>query len=277
MVIACLMSAVGILPEYLIGRQRLWSEGMMWATHHHNDFAACMLLLLPVLLFRTISERRSAWLPVLAVILIGFVLSGSRGYYLAFPFVIIGFLVTGVRDVKAKYTIGVVLLVVFVILAVAVPGIRTRFEWMLSVDASIVTRLNLLRVVGWVLSENPLVGIGPGQLAEHGEYLVRLKDMGLVVDVGRSVIEHLHNVYATVAVENGLIGLGLFSWMLVATGRKLFSGDRIARALFWGYVGLLIGNLFDTQLMGPSAGIDFFFLAGLFAGVEGTGPGYDGS
>jgi O-antigen ligase len=261
---ASLLSAVGILPETLVGRQRLWSEGMIWGLHHHNDTAACLVFFLPVLLSLAVSRGRKVWWILSLLFLVGLVLSGSRGYYLAFVPAVLGFTLRELaRSGRGKYLI-ITAAFVFGLLILLVPGTRTRIDWMLAGDASISSRLNLLRVGGKIIREHPLTGIGPAQLERHPEYLEQSLTLGYFIDERTGRLKHLHNVYTTVAVEWGLIGLALFVWGLAAVGKRLASGDAMARALFWGYVGLLVGNLFDVQLMGPSAGMDFFFMAGLF-------------
>jgi O-antigen ligase len=264
LIAASVAAGAGIFPDTLTIGKELWDEGMIWALHHHNDFASCMVIILPVLLYKSIAGGKTGWWAVTVIVLIGLVLSGSRGYYIAFVPALLGFVLTELKQKRIRTYIISSTLAVFLILILTVPGIRTRIEWMVSVDASITSRINSLRVSGWVLSEHPLGGLGPGQLIRHAEYLDRVESEGLFIDARSGTMKHLHNVYATAAAEGGVIGLFLFMWMLIALAGKLFRGDSMSRALFWGYIGFLVGNLFDAQLMGPSAGMDFFFLAGLF-------------
>ena len=264
LVLASVIAGTGIFPRDNPFVQDLWREGMIWALHHHNDFAACMVIILPVLLYKSLSGRKRIWWVVTITSFVGLVLSGSRGYYIAFIPALLGYTVTELKQKRLRAHLISSALAVFFILVLTVPGIRTRLEWMISVDSSIISRMSSLRVAAWIASGNPITGLGPGQLVRHPEYLERSQSEGFFIDATAGKMKHLHNVYATIAAEGGVIGLALFLWVLIAVAKQLARGDDLARALFWGYVGFLVGNLFDAQLMGPSAGMDFFFLAGLF-------------
>ncbi|MFQ6104529.1 MAG: O-antigen ligase family protein [Candidatus Glassbacteria bacterium] len=268
-IIASLVAGTGIFPRDNALVRDLWREGMIWALHHHNDFAACMVIILPVLAYKSLSSGKRGWWAVTVASFVGLILSGSRGYYIAFIPTLLGYTVMELKHKRIRTYVISTALAVFFILVLTAPGIRTRLEWMISVDSSIVSRMSSLRVAGWIISEHPITGLGPGQLVRNPEYLERSRAEGYYIDAASGSMKHLHNVYATIAAEGGVIGLALFLWVLVALGRQLSRGDGLSRALFWGYIGFLVGNLFDAQLMGPSAGMDFFFLAGLL--ISGSG------
>jgi len=262
-----------VLPAGWSITRELWDEGMMWALHHHNDFASCLVFIFPVILYKSLRTGRWEWWVVTVIVLTGLVLSGSRGYYIAFLPAFLGYIWKEVKGGRVRTYLLSSAIAVFVVLVLAVPGIRSRVLWTISHDPSITSRVNSLRVTGWIMSEHPLFGLGPGQLEDHPEYLERALSMGLFIDAASGRMKHLHNVYATMAAECGIIGLALFLWALTALAVRLKRGDAMSRALFWGYMGFLVGNLFDSQLLGPSAGMDFFFLAGLFFPyVEGSSP-----
>jgi len=257
-------AGVGLLPDKWPITIELWGEGMMWALHHHNDFAASMVIILPVLLYKSLKTRQWGWWIVTTIVLMGLVLSGSRGYYIAFVPALLGYMWKEIKTRRVRIYLLSAAMAVFVVLVLTIPGIWTRVAGMISEDQSITSRINSLRVTGWIVTEHPLIGLGPGQLVNHPEYLEKAASMGLFIDTQPGRMKHLHNVYATMAAECGLIGLALFLWALMALAVRLRRGDAMSRALFWGYIGFLVGNLFDSQLLGPSAGMDFFFLAGLF-------------
>ena len=86
--------------------------------------------------------------------------------------------------------------------------------------------------------------------------------LGFQLGILRKKIPKLRRVL--IGLVYVVLGLAFFLWALMALAVRRRRGDAMSRALFWGYVGFLVGNLFDSQLLGPSAGMDFFFLAGLF-------------
>jgi len=97
-----------------------------------------------------------------------------------------------------------------------------------------------------LLSQNPVFGIGPGNFPSYyigDEYRWY---------PGRELApRQLHNTYLEVAVETGLIGLGLFLAFLITALRAVWQvaarQDRLgshAKALFYGFLGFLIASTF---------------------------------
>ncbi len=254
-VAAGVLAAAGILPRAPLG-QRLWDEGILWGFHHHNDLAGNLILCLPATF-----ALGGAWRPVALPILVGFVLTGSRGYLIAFPVVVVGVVATVYRSRR-----GMLLAAAAIALAaaatLALPGTRARVKKTFAEDGAVIARINLLRMTTWALSENPVFGIGPGQLWARTDYVARARREGMFIDAKSGHIKHLHNAYATVLAEGGFVALALFAWTLFAVCKALLRGDRLAKALGWGVIGFLVGNLFDAQLLGPSGAMDLFFLAG---------------
>jgi O-antigen ligase len=74
-----------------------------------------------------------------------------------------------------------------------------------------------------------------------------------------------HNVYLQVAVERGVVGLGLFILFLASVGRLLWSVARIQPALwglFFGFLGLLVAGMTESWFNDSEILMCLFFLVG---------------
>lgn len=81
-------------------------------------------------------------------------------------------------------------------------------------------RLELLAGGSEIFLENPLFGVGPGDLAkEYAEHL----PSGAVFVHG-----HMHNIFLHIAVTRGVLGLASFIWLIIALYRLFISNLRLA-------------------------------------------------
>jgi putative inorganic carbon (HCO3(-)) transporter len=124
--------------------------------------------------------------------------------------------------------VGLAGLAAVLVLAVAVPSVRTRVTESFS-DEKEVTRPNLWRSSAAGIAARPLVGWGPGNfavmLAEHevpGYYESRA---------------HSHNDFLMHAVNAGLLGLAAAVWLLVAVIRTCWAGWRRGGPGSWALLG----------------------------------------
>ena len=97
-----------------------------------------------------------------------------------------------------------------------------------------------------LFSKNPVFGIGPGNFP-----LYYIGDEYRWYPGRELAPRQLHNTYMEVAVETGLIGLGLFLAFLITAMRAVWkvaarhdSLGSHAKALFYGFLGFLIASIF---------------------------------
>jgi putative inorganic carbon (HCO3(-)) transporter len=86
-----------------------------------------------------------------------------------------------------------------------------------QVDPSIGDRLHLVQQAFQVGRENPVLGVGYGR--------GRLKEAlrgNLPEGADQNPVAHAHNVYLEVFAETGLLGLGIFLWLLAETLHRLW-------------------------------------------------------
>jgi len=275
-IILGLLSAFGLFPQRIFGA-KLWAEGMLWGFHHHNDFASLLAFFLPAFLVMGGSFNFLLEL----IFGLGLGLTGSRGYYIGFTLSSAGiFLQHFVRGAFSKRMMLNFLVAFFVfvgsVLLLSAP--KTRIEKAVKdVDMAVISRFNRWSVTLWALSENPLFGIGPGQLPARNDYISKIKRENLFVDFKAGGLKHLHNLYLTIMAEGGIIGIALVLLIFWAILSMLSKRGKIGKAFLWGFVAILIGSFFDEQLIKPLEAIDIFFVIGLLAGSKWGSSGYDES
>jgi putative inorganic carbon (hco3(-)) transporter len=191
-----------------------------------------------------------AWLVALAAL----ALTQVRGAWL-------GFLVgVGLSLVVVRRRWAVLAAVaVIVVAATALPGVTARVRTIGSVaDATTRDRLAMLTGGLRMVAEHPWTGVGPGQVK-------RLYPRYAPPEALRRSTSHLHDTPLQIAVERGLIGLGLWltlfaGFFIRATGvlRRLPAEAEDDRALVAGVVaavaaflvaGLFEYNFGDTEVL----------------------------
>jgi putative inorganic carbon (HCO3(-)) transporter len=182
-----------------------------------------------------------AWLVGLAAL----GLTQVRGAWIGFG---VGAL-TAVAGLGRRGLVAVAALAVLVpALMIALPGVGARMRTIGSADDTTRDRLAMLEAGRRLGVENPLTGIGPGQL-KHAYARVAPPE------ALRRSTSHLHNTPLQIVVERGVVGLALWLWIFVAF---LVRGGAILRRLPPGAAGdhaLVLGSL---------GAIVAFLVAGLF-------------
>jgi hypothetical protein len=116
-----------------------------------------------------------------------------------------------------------------------------------------------LRMMMWsdalkIFQSHPLLGAGTGAYQHEAH---RINPV--------NALPHPHSSYLYIAANYGLLGLGLYGWLLVVTikrgwrARHQLSGHSILAFLFV----IVIGSLTDTQVLSVATGIVLGFIAGL--------------
>jgi len=125
-----------------------------------------------------------------------------------------------------------------------------------------------------MIKDNPLFGIGPGNFKNiyYSKYLSceisNLREFGH---------RHCHNNFLNVAVEGGLLGLGTFIWLLIASFcfsfkiLKKTAKDKntfpLTLGLFGGLIVWLVHGMVDCTYIGGSAYL-FWFILGMIILLE---------
>jgi len=227
----------------------------------HAFFSIYMTLagVLTVVLTLTLARLRGFARPALAASawLVGAVALGLtlvRGAWLGF---VVGAAVT--LTFMRRRLLVLALLGIFVAAALAMPAVHRRLET-IGNPADDTTRDRLAMLKGGLrfVREHPLTGIGPGQVK-------RLYPAYAPPEALRRHTSHLHNTPLQIAVERGLVGLGLWLWIFAvffvragrilrrlpaeaAADRALVIGALAAVAAFL-VAGLFEYNFGDTEVL----------------------------
>ena len=218
---------MGILPVVLVARGLLYdfyvfsfalAHRFVFPLDHPNTagflFAMSFPLALIVAVTGSPAWRPVAWVSAAAQVL-ALVLTYSRGAWFGWGASML-FLSAALK--KWKYFFGAVaLLAVFV---GAVPALQHRVVGTIvnpQADPSIGDRLHLVQQAFQVGRENPVLGVGYGR--------GRLKEAlrgNLPEGADQNPVAHAHNVYLELFAETGLLGLGIFLWLLADALHRLW-------------------------------------------------------
>jgi putative inorganic carbon (hco3(-)) transporter len=214
----------------------------------YMTLAGVLAIALTLTLPRLTRLRPRAWWLVPAWILMGAGLAVTyvRGAWLGFAS---GALVAlaGLGRRGIVLTVALVLLVAALLLGL--PGVSARLRTIGNVaDPTTRDRLAMLQAGLRLAGENPVTGVGPGQV-KH------LYPKVATPEALRHSTSHLHNTPLQITVERGVVGLAAWLWIFVAF---LARGIVMLR-------GLSPDSAGDRALvLGALAAIVTFLVAGLF-------------
>ena len=198
-----------------------------------NRFAQTMLMLVPLGIFRAISEK-STLLRMTAGILtllitLGVVLSFSRGAAVGLAVLVLALLV--LRMIRPQYVVAMVL--VFAMILVAFPQYTNRITSLAgvggidtvgtsAVDNSLLSRATETLSAALVMVDHPVIGVGPGMFPAY--YEAYANTVGILV---RNDIERqAHNLYLGFGAELGVPGLIVFLLIAYSVVRMLLAARR---------------------------------------------------
>jgi O-antigen ligase len=198
-----------------------------------NRFAQTMLMLVPLGIFRAISER-SFGLRLLAGLMtlsmtLGVVLSFSRGAAVGLLVLVLALIV--MRMVRMRHVL--ILVAALAVILVAFPQYTNRLTSLAGVggletagtsevDNSLLSRATETLAAALVMVDHPLIGVGPAMFPAYYEPYAHT--VGLLVrnDAEREA----HNLYFGVGAELGIPGLIVFLAVGLSTLRMLYRARR---------------------------------------------------
>jgi hypothetical protein len=228
-------------------------------------FALCWLASLGLTI--AASRTRLVWMAAGVPLIAALYLTGSRSVIAAALAGLVALVFTVVRR-GARAARGVV---VFAVLAVAV--MIFSYRWMSGRDVagemamqSLTVRVELVRTGLSVIATRPLFGIGLDRffVLARGFASPELRALW----GGRM---NPHNDFLRFGAELGLVGLGLFLWILAAAGRRIWQALQRTRdphlaGLAGGLIAFLVTSLVSNPLMVRDVSYVFWIALGLAAG-----------
>jgi O-antigen ligase len=142
----------------------------------------------------------------------------------------------------------------------------------------------LLAIVAWeMFQDRPIVGHGFGHYYSHNDNYHNDRSYEMPLEIARPYNQH--NVFLSVLVDTGLIGLSMFiGWivMVVGIGFRLArecqrkTEERYAGLLFAGtFVAYLCNGMFQDTLIIPMLHMFLFFIGGVVVSIWQRGLGVD--
>lgn len=249
----------------LLRHRSLFKERVTGPFSSPNDFAAYLVVILPLILSLSFSElksRRLRWLLKLesALLMVLLIIGISRGAWIGF---VAALLFIGIFNGKrALLTILVTLVILFFILPPNFKG-QIKSIFILNAPGGNMDR-RLMWQGGWdMFLDKPILGHGLGTFMRNFmDYRPQ----------GYEEIVYAHNCYLQIAAELGVIGLATFLWMIILlfdtsirSLRKI--EDKFYRAILLGLLGGLLAYLahsaVDTNLYSLPLAVLFWFILGL--------------
>jgi O-antigen ligase len=274
-----LLAYFGMFPPRFGSGFFLVEDGLLKGLRSHISLASiCLMLSLMAAGHVIISgemraARRAGMITLVFFFLGALFLTGSRGYYIAaaVTFTALGvYWVVHTRKAKLFVAGAAGMAILVTVLLLLSPDLRRRITNTGPRDNNVVERVTLYRVACWEIEARPLIGFGPGQGIKQTAFFDRLPGPQRAVQRH----PHLHSFYLNLAADFGFIGVVLFMLITFRALQGLWAaaraGDPFVRAmafgLFWGFIGVLIGDSFDTLLRGPGTAMELFWLTGLVLG-----------
>jgi O-antigen ligase len=226
--LVAVVGAAGGHPE-LVGFGGVAKNRATGSFEEPNLLASFLAFALPAALalaFATWAVLRPALAAAFGLILIGIVLSLSRGGLLAAT---AGTLVMlGWRPVRRTALVVAVIILSFAALSAApVPGshyvqlVTNRIESVRYTGAATGDfRRELWATTPSIIADNLVLGIGPGSYPDVSQRY------GLIDPNQGDAVEHAHSVFLTVAAETGLAGIAALLLLAVRLPRLLVEGCR---------------------------------------------------
>jgi O-antigen ligase len=260
LVVLTVMAAYGLTQVYLCGPGVVPESWLAQVCPHRSrvsgPFSIYMtfggVLLLGCLFFAAalanISWRQIWWMvPAGAVTVGALAFTYSRNAWLGLAAGTVGLVVTARRGARVVILLAVA---VAVVVAFSAGGVTERARSMLNPqDATIRDRLAMWQSGLAMIKEDPVLGVGPGQVRVWYPHYRRPEAV-------RPSTGHLHNSPIHIAAERGLLALGVWIWLWVVffgaawRGLRRVGRDRpreraLLSASLWGVAGFLVAGLFE--------------------------------
>ena len=246
-------------------------NSVFWDPSIYGRFLMIAILAALVIVMRGPSRRLAVTAAIaIAGIWVGLVLSYSQSSFAGLIAAVV--LLMAVVWRRAALLAAAFVAVVLVSTGIANPNIQNAFLKRSSVALNRATsdRAGLIYNGLRIAVRNPVVGVGVGAFRHHYAELTHLK--GKEPKKAAS-----HDTPVTVAAENGLIGLGLFLWVLVAAFRTLARtrGDpfmwRVVLAVSLALTAITVHSLFYDHFFEDPTTWALLGLAGLAYGAARQG------
>jgi len=248
-----------------------------------NFYGDFLVIIFPILLTQFFKTRKLSLLPLLAMLLINLVATGTKGAWLGFAMVCVLFgvvSVTYLKEMSRPYRKKILAVAAFCALGLigyTAKDLRTRI-------VSISFRLFTWEATWEMIQTHPWFGSGVGSFPPLYPAF-RRPPIFHIEGKHNTETDHAEDEYIEEFLDNGIVGFGIFLWLIVSTlvigfrslgqlcaSAALKDGRPPPRAfdltgLLVSFCGMLGHNFFDVSLRFVSSGVYLGLLAGLIVNV----------
>lgn len=265
LVVSGLLPALGELGSAAqqLGQFRSWDVHPPTGFYLNANFAAQVIVpALAVALGLSLRpERRQRWaaLACVALLLLGLLVTYSRGGFLGLGGAAVAVWALGIRR-KLPFALGG--LAAAAAALVVTPRLLQRLQHELDPhdpNNTVLSRIPIWRAAVRMIHDHPLTGIGLNGFAR--ELRVYAPDV-------QESHTHPHNFFLNFWVALGVLGLAAYLWVIVAVGRAIGAGLARRDALRPLFVGLaaalaaiLLHGLVDSTIWRNDLGLQFWVIA----------------
>lgn len=280
-VLGLLQKASGV--GYALPRQPFSGGALVGFFGHHIDaggfFSTLAVLAICLIMFWEKPKNvNMALVGILVLLVSGLFFSLARTYYVSMLLIVPAI---SLKKHSRTAIFGILSFAIFILAVLSLfPSIRERAFSIadLKHNPSNLERVYLWRTAVDMIHDNPIAGVGFKQwrkgLAEYGKkHSAYWKFTG-------AASHHAHNLYLSVAAETGLVGLSLFmSFWLYVVYVVFKIADRFPQGsfdkalgigVFFGLTNLLLGGIFEVNLLKPQTMLFAAFLVSLSIFTEGA-------
>ena len=227
-------------------------------------FAVCIIAMLPLavafLLYLKQFWAKTAMLVFIACALIALYYTQTRAAYIGFGLSMLVFIFLGISSGKTRLTLLGALAVIGVVL-----GILTKNIWFRQQEHLLIWRDTLAM---W--SHYPWTGTGPGTFHIYFPNFAS-DQLKAIWPQGVFIVNDAHNEYVQYLSETGIIGFGIFLWLLITffvNGYRIFNEhDKEKRYLIAGLIAsataILAMNTFSVDMRFIISAVYLFVIIGL--------------
>ncbi len=241
-----------------------------------NLFATYLVAVIPLLfvLFLEKTKLRKVIAGItLGLALVCLTLTGTRSAWVAFvaSFIFFILLIRWIKAIRLNWEnllrFGTLLLIILLLVVFNWNMIAGRILQVTDPFGSVFIRIHIWEVTLNIIKSTPILGTGLGTFQiEFPKF--KYPDFDLEVRIENLL--HAHNEYLEILAEMGILGLGIFLWLMISFFGYAFKylknkgGENLTVVgLISGIVAVLVASLFSVSLRWTGPAFIFWFLIGL--------------
>jgi O-antigen ligase len=227
-------------------------------------FAAHIVIILPIAIGLAFGSKNTFSKMLLFILVIfgvfALYLAQTRAAFIGFAVSLIVFIILSIKETKTK-----IFILALVVMAAGVFGILTKNMWARNQEHRLIWRDSL---VMW--SNSPWTGTGPGTFHLYFPKFAS-EQLKKIWPQQQFVVNDAHNEYVQYLTETGILGFGVFLWLLISFYKTSFlilvktQGRQryILCGLIASATGILVQNFFSVDMRFIISAVNLFIVWGI--------------